>query len=97
MWTNKIKGIPKYILKKIENNGSGMYNKLELDYYRKHKKVPKHPIPSREEKELDKMPIESAFTLGRGTQRLGHAMKKREGLAQRKFKLIQQIEEIENK
>lgn len=54
MWTNKIKGIPKYILKKIENNGSEMYNKLELDYYRKHKKVPKHPIPSREEKEFIK-------------------------------------------
>lgn len=49
------------------------------------------------EKELDEMPISSALTLGRGTQRLGHAMKKREGLAQRKFKLIQQIEEITNK
>lgn len=49
------------------------------------------------EKELDEMPISSALTLSRGTQRLGHAMKKREGLAQRKFKLIQQIEKIENK
>lgn len=47
------------------------------------------------ERELDEMPISSALTLGRGTQRLGHVMKKREGLAQRKFKLIQQIEEIE--
>lgn len=49
------------------------------------------------ERELDNMPMASALTLGRGTQRLGHAMKKREGLAQRKFNLIQQIEEIENK
>ena len=50
----------------------------------------------RVERELNNTPIFSALTLGRGTQRLGHAMKKREGLAQQRFNLKKEIERLES-
>jgi len=52
---------------------------------------------SKIEKELDKIGIATPLTHGFGTQRLGHAQKKREGLAQRQFKLRSELYELENK
>lgn len=48
------------------------------------------------ESELDKIGFDTPLNYGMGTQRLGHAHKRRDGLAQEKFKLRQQIEELEN-
>ena len=48
------------------------------------------------QEELDKIGIDTAQNYGWGTQRLGHAQRKREELAKEKFKLRQLIDELEN-
>lgn len=48
------------------------------------------------EKELDKIGFDTPLKYGFGTQRLGHAQRRRDMLAQEKFKLICKLNDLEN-
>jgi len=46
------------------------------------------------QKELDKIGFDTPLQYGRGTQRLGHAQKKRDGLAKEKFKIRMELNDL---
>ena len=46
------------------------------------------------QRELDKIGFDTALKYGRGTQRLGHAQKKRDGLAQDKVRIRRELNEL---
>lgn len=46
------------------------------------------------QRDLDKIGFDTPLQYGRGTQRLGHAQKKRDGLAQDKFKVRQELNDL---
>ncbi len=48
----------------------------------------------RVQKELGKIGIDTPLQYGRGTQRLGHSQKKRDGLAQEKFQIRMKLDEL---